>query len=160
MKTDSVGTAPTGETLRGFGVIAGIGLRQQATPDEILALLDLTLTESGLARCNLLALVTWDAKVRHPALCDVASLLGIPLRALSRSALSGPVPNPSGRVAGYINLPSIAEAAASAFGPLIVEKRRSANVTCALSAVWPGNSHLAASAANTASTLSTSQAGS
>jgi len=160
MTIDSVGTWPTGDTLRGSGVVAGIGLRQQATPDEILALLDLALTESGLVRRDLVGLVTWDAKARHPALCDVAALLNIPLQALPRSMLSGPMPNPSARVAGYIDLPSIAEAAASVFGPLIAEKRRSANATCALSVVLPGDSQVAASAANTASILSTSQAGS
>jgi cobalt-precorrin 5A hydrolase len=159
MKFDSVGSASTDKTLTTGCVVAGIGLRQQALADEILALLDATLAEAGLQRDDLAALATLEDKASHSGLRAVSALLDIPLLALSQLALLQPVPNPSRRVASYLGLPSIAEAAALAFGPLLVEKRRSANVTCALSQMLPAYVTDMPNASSTASTLSTSGAG-
>ncbi|GEM_PF-576636 len=158
MTTDSIGTTVAKATLAGSGVVAGIGLRQHTTPDEILALLDLALGEASLRRGDLVALVTWDAKAGHPALCQVAALLDIPLRTVSKTTLARPVPNPSGRVAKFIELSSVAEAAASVFGPLIVEKRHSANATCAIARVMMDYIPATSSAATMASMLSSSGA--
>jgi cobalt-precorrin 5A hydrolase len=159
MKFDSIGSLPIGKTLTACHVIAGIGLRQQATADEILALLDATLAEAGLERDDLAALTTLDHKASHSALRAVSALLDIPLLALSQPDLIQPVPNPSRRVASHLGLPSIAEATALAFGPLLVEKRRSANVTCALAQMPPAYVAATPSASSTASTLPTSRAG-
>ncbi len=159
MKFDSVGSVSTDKTLTAGCVIAGIGLRQQATADEILALLDATLAEAGLERDDLAALTTLEIKASHSALRAVSALLDIPLLALSQPTLIQPVPNPSYRVASHLGLPSIAEAAALAFGSLLVEKRRSANVTCALSQMLPAYLADMPSASNTASTPPTSRAG-
>lgn len=158
MTTDSVGTTPAETTLSGSGVVAGIGLRRQTAPDEILALLDLALAEASLTRGDLVALVTWEAKAGHPALCHVATLLDIPLRIVSKNLLVRPVPNPSGRVADFVELPSVAEAAASVFGPLIVEKRHSANATCAIARVRTDYRPASPSADSMASMLSSSRA--
>lgn len=158
MTTDSTGSAVAEATLPGSGIVAGIGLRQQTTPHEILVLLDLALAEARLTRGDLTALVTWEAKAGHPALCSVATLLDIPLRTVSQALLARPVPNPSARVANFIELPSVAEAAASAFGPLIVEKRHSANVTCAIARVRTDYLPESSSAANIAPMLCSSGA--
>lgn len=159
MKFDSVGSVSTDKILAPGCVIAGIGLRQQATADEILGLLDATLAEAGLERNDLAALTTLEIKASHSALRAVSVVLDIPLLSLSQPALIEPVPNPSPRVASHLGLPSIAEAAALAFGPLLVEKRRNANVTCALSQILPAYLADMPSASSTASTLPTSRVG-
>ncbi len=158
MTIDSVGTIPAETTLPSSGVVAGIGLRQQTTPDEILVLLDLTLAEASLMRRDLVALATWEAKASHPALCQVSSLLDIPLCTVSKTMLARPVPSPSACVASFIELPSVAEAAASVFGPLIVEKRHSANATCAIARIEADYLPTSSSADNMTSMLSSSRA--
>ena len=137
------------------GLVAGIGLRAAATSAELLDLLDACLAVASHRRHDLVALATLSARAGHPALLALAEQLAVPVLSLARDDLSSGVPNPSPRVAALIDVPAVAEAAALAFGPLIVEKRRSANGTCALSAYLPGRS----SASIAASTLATSSAG-
>lgn len=137
------------------GIVAGLGLREAATVEELLTLLDSALAETELKRSQLAALATLEGKHAHPALRRVASLLDIPVLALPAAMLHRPVPNPSRRVELHLRLPSVAEAACLAFGPLLLEKRRSANATCALSLHGAPMS----SAASAAATLSTSNAG-
>ncbi|WP_330998259.1 cobalamin biosynthesis protein [Devosia faecipullorum] len=137
----------------------GLGARFCAGPEEILHLLDATLAEAGLDRHDLAALATLDGKQSHPALRSVADRLALPLLAVPPQDLPRDVPNPSPHVTHYLALPSVAEASALAFGPLLVEKRRSANATCALSRWTPPYALPTSSAASAASTLSTSSAG-
>lgn len=140
------------------GIVAGIGLRLQASTQDVLTLLDACLAAASLVRRDLVALASSDRKATHPALREAASMLGLPLLTLPSHAMSGAVPNPSSRVAVAIGLPSVAEAAALSFGPLLLEKQRGANVTCALSSYNPATSG-SSSASMAAATLSTSSAG-
>lgn len=153
------GHAPAGRKPAISGIVAGLGLRRAASADEIVSLIDATLAECGYDRADLAALATLDGKLVHPALRAVAKELDLPLLGLPESDLRHPVPNPSERVARHIALPSVAEASALAFGPLLAEKRRSANATCALSR-WTGPYAASISSAfSAASILSTSSAG-
>lgn len=131
-------------------VVAAIGLRANATAFEILALVDTTLAEAGLDRADLAAFATIADKSAHPALVEAAGRLGLPLCVAQPEAGA---PNPSALVMHHLGYASVAEAVALHFGPLLVEKRRSATVTCALSR------RLQPSAATAASTLATSRAG-
>lgn len=159
MNGDSTGAVPAQAGWVGSGIVAGVGLRQQAQPGEIIDLLDATMSEAGFTRADLTGLATLAQKAAHPALCAVAVQLELPILALAEDALSRPVPNPSNRVASFLGLTSVAEAAALAYGPLLMEKRRSANATCALASVLPGYGATMSSAAMASSMLSTSRAG-
>ena len=141
--------------LNRSGLVAGIGLRAQTRIQDVMAFLDACLASAVARRSDLVALATLESKARHPALVAAAEQLGLPVFALPPPALLRGVPNPSDRVAGLVDIPSVAEAAALAFGPLVLEKQRGANLTCALSRYVPGRS----SAASAASMLATSSAG-
>ena len=148
----------SGQSLAVPGIVVGIGLRGRATCDEILDLVDAALDEAGYDRSHLATLVTVEGKQAHPALVALASRLDIPLLGLPQAGLRRDVPNPSERVEHHLALPSVAEAAALAFGPLLLEKRRSANATCALSQYVLHTTSIS-SALSAASMLSTSSAG-
>ncbi|ODT70619.1 MAG: hypothetical protein ABS75_12160 [Pelagibacterium sp. SCN 63-23] len=153
------GHLPAGREAARSGIVAGLGLRHGASADELVRLIDLTLAECRYERTDLAALATLAHKQAHPALQAVAAQLGVPLLGLPENDLRHGVPNPSERVAQHIDLPSVAEASALAFGPLLVEKRRSANATCALS-LWTGPYSAPISSAMTAASIvSTSSAG-
>ncbi|QQR38210.1 cobalamin biosynthesis protein [Devosia rhizoryzae] len=133
-------------------IVVGLGARAQATTDDVLALIDAVLAEHDLHRNQIAACITLRRKCTHPALIEAAKRLGVPLLGVEEDELAHAVPTPSAIVLKHIALPSVAEAAALTAGPLIAEKRSSANVTCALSRQLP-------MAASAASTLSTSRAG-
>jgi cobalamin biosynthesis protein CbiG len=86
-------------------------------------------------------------------------MLDLPLATLSLAQLDQPVPNPSQRVRDHVGVASVAEAAARAFGPLVVAKRRSSNVTCALSRYTLAETSSSSRAPSASSTLATSSAG-
>lgn len=151
------GGRPVFSTRANAGIVAGIGLRLKASGADLLDLLDTCLAEAGLARSDILALATLDRKQAYPALAEVAGILNVPILPVAVVNLLTPVPNPSLQVAGHIGHGSVAEAAALHFGPLLVEKRRGANVTCALAQCRYAPAALKAEMA--ASTVSTSSAG-
>jgi cobalamin biosynthesis protein CbiG len=92
-------------------------------------------------------------------LLQAARLLDLPLAALSLTHLDRPVPNPSQRVRESVGVASVAEAAALAFGPLVLAKQRSRSVTCALSRYALAETSPRSSASTACSTLATSSAG-
>ena len=138
------------------GLVAGIGLRAAANSDELLALLDASLLRAAATRDDLVALATIETRAAHPALAAVSQQLGLPVIPLPENRLTHAVPNPSARVADLAGVPSVSEAAALAFGPLVLQKQVGANVTCALSRYTPAQRF---SASIAASTLATSTAG-
>lgn len=140
-------------------IVVGLGARRSATCPEILLLLDEALAEAGLDREDLAALATIEGKEALPALRAAAERLALPLLGVRQRDLPQDVPNPSLRVAQFLAVPSVAEASALAFGPLLLEKRRSANATCALSRWLSPYAAPMSSAASAASRLSTSSAG-
>jgi len=141
------------------GLVVGIGLRAAATPAEVLALVDSCLKAIEAERTDILALATRDTRANHPALASVASLLSVPLATVPVEGLAQSVPNPSRRVRGLSGVPSVAEAAAMAFGPLALTKHKSANVTCSIARYAPAGFSGRSNAASAASTLATSSAG-
>ncbi len=146
---------PRGSRSSAPDIIVGLGARSSASTAEILALIDDVLADSGFARSDIAACATFDRKHGHPAMLTAASELNVPLLAVTALDLTRPVPNPSQKVRAVIGLPSVAEAAALNFGPLVAKKRRSRNATCALSR----RPKIQAIEATAASTLSTSTAG-
>ena len=138
------------------GIVVGLGARAQATAPEIIGLIDAALREHGLTRDDIRACTTSTAKQGHKALIEVATLLNVPLLCREISDTAPLAPTPSDVVRRHIGLPSVAEAAALTFGPLLAPKRASANVTCALASLYPAR----LSTSSAAPTLSTSRAGS
>ena len=138
-------------------IVVGLGLRRAATPAELLALVDACLALAGRQRRHIALCATLEAKADHPSLLALAQALGVPLVAMPPGRLDRAVPNPSPLVASRLGLASVAEAAALAHGPLLVEKRRSANATCALALL--ASPYCRSSAAIAAATLATSRAG-
>lgn len=155
----TAGPASASSSLNRPGLVAGFGLRTKAGPDDVLGLLEICLAMAELTRADVVALATVEDRRDHPALVEVARKLAVPILALPVEDLTVPVPNPSARVEKLTGLTSVAEAAALRFGPLLVDKQRSASVTCALSrysaAEVPGRS----SASMAASILPASSAG-
>lgn len=137
-------------------IVVGLGARVGASTHDVVMLIDTVLAQYHLFRSNIAALATLDRKLTDAAIQGAASMLGVPLVGLGADDLDRPVPNPSRLVWKHVGLTSVAEAAASHLGALIAPKARSANVTCALSRLFPAQPMIAASAS---STLSTSSAG-
>lgn len=144
---------------RSSGLVAGIGVRAVASAADILALVDASLALVSLGRSDICALTTIESKADHPALKEAALRLGVPILAQPRGNLSRQAPNPSKAVAHLAGLPSVAEAAALIFGPLVLSKQRSNTVTCALARCAVPQPCESSSASRAVSTLLTSRAG-
>ena len=112
-------------------LVAGIGCTSAATSDEIVALVTETLAAAGRTPSRLACLATIDTRAGLEALHSAAHRLGAPLRFFAASELAAeghrlmtPATNPG--------IPAVAEAAALKAGSLLVPKRKSAHVTCAI----------------------------
>lgn len=133
-------------------IVAGIGFASAATGDELVALVLACLSEAGLSPDQLVALVTHDRKRGCPQLLALANHFEVPIRLLGDADLSGAVPG-------------VAEAVAAEAGRIVLPKRKSAHVTCALARCAPGfavagfGQPALANWASAPSTLSTSMAG-
>lgn len=138
-------------------LVAGIGCTARAGADEIVALMQTCLAELGFSASGLVALASHARKAGHPGLAAAARHFGVPLLLLPPSRLAPGMPTPSSRVEAAVGVPSVAEAAAAACGKLVLQKRRSAQATCAIAlASGPAQSSRAAMAP---SMLSASSAG-
>lgn len=131
-------------------VALGVGCERGAAPDEVLALVERTLAESGLARAAVAGVFSLDLKADEPAVHAAAAALGVPARFFGAPALEAETPrlkNPSDVVFREVGCHGVAEAAALAAagrdGALAVDKRRSPRATCAV-AVAPSPIDLAA----------------
>ncbi len=116
-------------------LVAGIGCARGTQGDEVIALLEKTLVEAGLAPQSLAAIATIDIKSDEPALHAVAEYFSVPLRLFSAAELAEErdhVPNPSTVVEKETGTPSVAEAAAIRAGQLLVAKQKTQNATCAI----------------------------
>ncbi|MBB4819886.1 cobalt-precorrin 5A hydrolase [Pseudomonas alcaligenes] len=124
-------------------LVAGLGCRRGCSEQELRALLDAALAELGLVPGHLSALASVDSKADEPGLQALALTLRLPLALLPAAQLAAC----EGRLSGLSAIalretgsPGIAEAAALVQAEalagrparLLVEKRRSANATCAL----------------------------
>ena len=120
-------------------IAAGIGCDRQAPVEEIRALLQACLAEAGLEDDRIHCLATVELKADEPGLLALAAELHLPLKIFSVAQLEAETPrlaNPSTAVFRAIGCHGVAEAAALASvgpaGRLLLPKRRSARVTCAL----------------------------
>ena len=117
----------------------GLGCERGADPDEAIALLRKALDEAGLAPAAVALVVSLDLKADEPAVLAAAEHLGVPARFFTADALEAEAPRlktPSNAVFREVGCHGVAEGAAlAAAGPegaLVVPKRKSARVTCAI----------------------------
>ncbi|WP_188527592.1 precorrin-3B C(17)-methyltransferase [Sinisalibacter lacisalsi] len=119
--------------------VLGIGCARDADPAELEALVTDTLAANELAPGAIAAIATIDLKADEPAVNALARKLAVPLRLFTADELEAQTPrlaNPSEIVFAEVGCHGVSEAAAIAAAPgsaLAVEKRKSANATCALS---------------------------
>ena len=116
------------------GLVAGFGFSSRANGEEIAALVRATLAAAELPPDRLDAVATLDRKAAEEPARDAAAALGVPLLPVSAETMAQlRVPSPSRLVACHAGIPGVAEAAALAFGELVLPKRKSAHATCAIS---------------------------
>jgi cobalt-precorrin 5A hydrolase / precorrin-3B C17-methyltransferase len=115
-------------------LVAGVGCSRGAGAEEILALLRRSLAEAGLAEKSVAGLVSIDVKRDEAGLLEAAEKLDVQIHFHSGQALRAvEAPNPSEVVRAAVGTPSVAEAAVVSSGAeLVLEKRKSANVTVAI----------------------------
>ncbi|MFD9036152.1 Rv2231c family pyridoxal phosphate-dependent protein CobC [Streptomyces sp. NPDC059567] len=134
------------------GAAVGVGARSGVPVDEVLDLVAEALREAGLTGSDVTALATLEARAAEPGIVGAAGRLGVPLRAYGAEALAAvSVPHPSRAPLAATGTGSVAEAAALlAAGPgaeLVVPKRKSRRVTCAIARSLPIRPNEDASAA-------------
>ncbi|WP_443052051.1 Rv2231c family pyridoxal phosphate-dependent protein CobC [Streptomyces sp. NBC_00250] len=136
----------------------GVGARSGVPVDEVLALIEAVLREAGLRRADVRSLATLDARAAEPGITGAAEELGVPVRGFTAAELAAvPVPHPSALPLAATGTASVAEAAAllaaaaagggtaaGGAGPtggtgglLLVPKRKTRRVTCALATSVP-----------------------
>jgi cobalt-precorrin 5A hydrolase/precorrin-3B C17-methyltransferase len=102
-------------------LIAGVGCSRGVGAEEILDLLRRSLAEAGLTEKSVAALASIDVKRDEAGLLEAQALRAVE------------APNPSELVREALGTPSVAEAAVVSSGAeLVLEKRKSANVTVAV----------------------------
>jgi cobalt-precorrin 5A hydrolase/precorrin-3B C17-methyltransferase len=115
-------------------LVAGIGCSRGVGAEEILDLLLRSLAQAELTVKSVAALASIDVKRDEAGLLEAAEKLNAPIHFHPAEALSVvQAPNPSELVRGAVGTPSVAEAAVISSGAeLVLEKRKSANVTVAI----------------------------
>ena len=117
----------------------GIGAERGVAPAEVAELAHGALAEAGLSPAALACIVSVDVKSDEGAILDLARALDVPARFFDAATLAEEEARVSQRseiVRAAVGTPSVSEAAAlAAAGPdaeLIVRKRKSKRVTCAI----------------------------
>ena len=112
----------------------GVGCARNADPEELWALVQEVLDDAGVALGAVSCVASIDLKADEPAMNVVAARLGVPLRLFTAAELEAQaVPTPSDVVFAEVGCHGVSEGAALACGgELVVEKRKTANATCAL----------------------------
>lgn len=117
--------------------VLGVGCARNAPLEELETLVFDTLDTAGIAPGAIAAVATLDLKADEPAVNELARRLGVPLRLFDAETLEAMTPrlaNPSEIVFSEVGAHGVAEAAALAGSDgneLAIEKRKSANATCA-----------------------------
>lgn len=136
--TLSAGTDPL--VYHAKALVAGIGSERGVDANEVIALIEGTLAESGLSPLSLAALATIDIKSDESAFHAAATHFGVPLRLFTAAELAAErdrLQNPSDVVEAETGTPGVAEAAALKAGELLVPKRKSRRATCAIGIAAP-----------------------
>jgi precorrin-4 C11-methyltransferase len=115
----------------------GLGCNRGAPAAEILAAIDQTLAEAGLAADSIRQIATIEDKADEAGLLAACEIRGWELRTFSREEVSAvtDLPNPSAWAQRALGVPGVAEPAAllaAGTDTLLVEKRKFANVTVAV----------------------------
>ena len=116
-------------------LVAGVGCERHADGAEVIGLVEAALRAQNLSPHSLAAIASIDIKADEPALHAAARHFKVPLRLFSATELAQEryrLKQPSDYVEDTVGTPSVAEAAALKAGPLVVEKLKSARVTCAI----------------------------
>ncbi len=117
----------------------GVGCARGADPEELWELVKGALDQAGIAAGAIASVNTLDLKADEPAMNELARRLGVPLRLFTAAELedeAARLANPSEVVFAEVGCHGVSEAAALAAAgkdaKLAVEKRKTANCTCAL----------------------------
>jgi cobalt-precorrin 5A hydrolase/precorrin-3B C17-methyltransferase len=114
----------------------GLGCARNADAQEMWDLVSQTLAEAGIAPGAIACVASIDLKADEPAMNAVARRLGVPLRLFTAAELEAQaagLANPSDVVFAEVGCHGVSEGAALACGgSLVVEKRKTASTTCAL----------------------------
>lgn len=114
----------------------GVGCARNADPEDLWSLVSETLTEADIAPGAIACVSSIDLKADEPAMNALAARLGVPFRLFTAHELEAQadkLANPSDVVFAEVGCHGVAEGAALASGgTLVVEKRKGATVTCAL----------------------------
>lgn len=119
--------------------VLGLGCARNADPDELWQLATAVLAEANVAAGSVACVASLDLKADEPAMNEVARRLGVPFRIFTAAALeaeSARLATPSDVVFAEVGCHGVSEgaalAAAGADAVLTVQKRKTANTTCAL----------------------------
>lgn len=121
------------------GLVAGIGFRQAASPDEIVALIRRAFVEIGQDPVHLAAIATAADRASEAPIRAAAAVFGLvpaPVEPEAMIAVDARVPTRSARIEASRRVGSVAEAAALALagdGAILVSRRIAGSAaTCAL----------------------------
>lgn len=119
--------------------VLGVGCARNAPVDELGSSIEAMLRDAGIAPGAIAAIATLDLKADEPAVNALARAFGVPLKLFTAAELEEMTPrlaNPSDVVFAEVGCHGVAEAASLASAGedavLSVEKRKTANTTCAL----------------------------
>ena len=118
-------------------IALGVGCARDCPVEELETLVKDTLKEAGISPAAVHSVNTLDLKADEPAVLALSNTLGRPLRLFDAKELDAQTPklaNPSDIVFAEVGTHGVSEAAALAQsgGVLKVEKRKTANATCAV----------------------------
>ena len=114
----------------------GVGCARNADPEELWTLVQDTLAEANIAPGAIACVASIDLKADERAMNALAARLGVPFRVFTAEELEAQaecLANPSDVVFAEVGCHGVAEGAALACGgDLVVEKRKTAMATCAV----------------------------
>jgi len=114
----------------------GVGCARNCDPEDLWQLVQETLAEAGIAPGAVACVASIDLKADEPAMNELAARLGVPLRLFTAEELEANadrLANPSDVVFAEVGCHGVSEGAALASGgDLVVDKRKTANATCAV----------------------------
>lgn len=124
--------------VRPPSLVLGVGASSGVTVEELDELVTATLAQHGLSARSVSFVATVDAKAYEPGIVEMCARTGWSLVTHPAADLAAvDVPNPSQHPLDAVGTPSVAEAAASLHGDLVVEKTKSAMATVAVSRIRP-----------------------
>jgi cobalt-precorrin 5A hydrolase/precorrin-3B C17-methyltransferase len=123
----------------------GVGCARNCSPDELIALVRMSLADAGRSAFEIAGVWSIDLKSDEAAIHALAANLGVRARFFPAARLEAETPrlaNPSAIVFAETGAHGVAEAAALAAAgpeaPLTLPKRKSPHATCAFATIGPG----------------------